>query len=192
MAAQACPGPARVLLERSKAPFWLASASPVRSKWPLKPAPLPPMRSRALKTAAQACPGAANALAKAGLACCSIAHAAQNERSGLLWCRQCARNFFELASVPSVHSNRLFEPAVRDHYSKVLVSVTVCPELLHSSLHFSKHGMYRVGAISNLAEGVRKLRSRCLLEFASLDSSDPCSSFCCSTSLCAWTCTGTH
>ena len=104
----------------------------------------------ALKMAAQACPTAANALQSAQNGRSSLPRCRQccrkgwsgllqycpcrSKRSGLLWCRQCARIFFELASVPSVHSNRLFEPAVRDHSSNVLVSVTLCPELLHSFL----------------------------------------------------------
>jgi len=55
-----------------------------------------------------------------------------------------SKSLFELASVPPVHSESLFEPAVQDHYSKVLVSVALCSEPLHSALLCCVHGYARV------------------------------------------------
>ena len=51
-----------------------------------------------------------------------------------------SKSLFELASVPAVHSKSLFEPAVQDHYSKVLVSVALCSEPLCSALLRYVHG----------------------------------------------------
>ena len=51
-----------------------------------------------------------------------------------------SKSLFELASVPPVHSESLFEPAVQDHYSKVLVSVALCSESLYSALLCYVHG----------------------------------------------------
>ena len=55
-----------------------------------------------------------------------------------------SKSLFELASVPPVHSESLFEPAVQDHYSKVLVSVALCSESLYSALLCYVHGYARV------------------------------------------------
>ena len=55
-----------------------------------------------------------------------------------------SKSLFELASVPAVHSKSLFEPAVQDHYSKVLVSVALCSESLYSALLCYVHGYARV------------------------------------------------
>ena len=46
--------------------------------------------------------------------------------------------------MPPVHSESLFEPAVQDHYSKVLVSVALCSESLYSALLCYVHGYARV------------------------------------------------
>ena len=54
-----------------------------------------------------------------------------------------SKSLFELASVPPVHSESLFEPAVQDHYSKVLVSVALCSETLYSALLCYVHGYAR-------------------------------------------------
>ena len=43
-----------------------------------------------------------------------------------------------------VHSKRLFESAVCDHYWKVLVSVTLCSDTLYSALLRYVHGYARV------------------------------------------------
>ena len=95
--------------------------------------------------AAQAYPGAASALEKAALACCGAASAlkmAVLTYSGAA--RMRLKSVFKPASVPPVRSKTLFEPAVRDHYSKVLVSVSLCSEPLHSALLYSVHGYARV------------------------------------------------
>ena len=55
-----------------------------------------------------------------------------------------SKGLSELASVPAVHSKSLFEPAVQDHYSKVLVSVALCSESLYSALLCYVHGYARV------------------------------------------------
>ena len=55
-----------------------------------------------------------------------------------------SKSLFELASVPPVLSESLFEPAVQDHYSKVLVSVALCSESLYSALLCYVHGYARV------------------------------------------------
>ena len=55
-----------------------------------------------------------------------------------------SKSLSELASVPAVHSKSLFEPAVQDHYSKVLVSVALCSESLYSALLCYVHGYARV------------------------------------------------
>ena len=52
--------------------------------------------------------------------------------------------YIEPASVPPVRSKRLFETAVRDHYSKVLGSATLCSEPLYSALLCSVHVYARV------------------------------------------------
>ena len=101
--------------------------------------------ANALKMAAQACPGAASALEKAALACCGAASAlkmAVLTYSGAA--RMRLKSVFKPASVPPVRSKTLFEPAVRDHYSKVLVSVSLFSEPLHSALLYSVHGYARV------------------------------------------------
>ena len=55
-----------------------------------------------------------------------------------------SKSLFELAAVPPLHSESLFEPAVQDHYSKVLVSVALCSESLYSALLCYVHGYARV------------------------------------------------
>ena len=55
-----------------------------------------------------------------------------------------SKSLFELAAVPPLHSESLFEPAVQDHYSKVLVSVALCSESLCSALLCYVHGYARV------------------------------------------------
>ena len=84
-------------------------------------------------------------LEKAALACCGAASAL---KMAVLTCSGAARmrlkSVFKPASVPPVRSKTLFEPAVRDHYSKVLVSVSLCSEPLHSALLYSVHGYARV------------------------------------------------
>ena len=55
-----------------------------------------------------------------------------------------SKSLFELAAVPPLHSESLFEPAVQDHYSKVLVSVALCSESLYSALLCYEHGYARV------------------------------------------------
>ena len=121
-------GPARAPPVRSKGLFEPASAHPVRSKWPLRPAPVLQVRSKRLlwpaaappvrsKMAVRARSGAASALDKP------------------------VRARFKASNA---HSKRLSEPAVRDHYSKVLVSVTPCPEPLYSAPLCSVHGYARV------------------------------------------------
>ena len=124
MAARACPGAAGALGRAVRACFGAANA---------------------LKMAAQASPGAASALEKANLACCGAASAlkmAVLTYSGAA--RMRLKSVFKPASVPPVRSKTLFEPAVRDHYSKVLVSVSLCSEPLHSALLYSVHGYARV------------------------------------------------
>ena len=83
---------------------------------------------------------------------------AQNSCCGPLWCPYApkiavlacsgaarrSKSLFELASVPPVHSKSLFEPAVQDHYSKVLVSTALCSESLHSALLCYVQGYARV------------------------------------------------
>ena len=54
------------------------------------------------------------------------------------------KRLFEPASVPPVRSKRLFETAVQDHYSKMLVSATLCSEPLYSALLCSVHVYARV------------------------------------------------
>ena len=79
-------------------------------------------------------------LEKAALACCGAASAF---KIAVLTCSGAARmrlkSVFKPASVPPVRSKTLFEPAVRDQYSKVLVSVSLCSEPLHSALLYSVH-----------------------------------------------------
>ena len=101
--------PARLLPVRSKELFGPASVPPVRSKWPLRPAPVLPVRSKRLLWRCQ-CP--------------------QNGRSRRLCFHQCAQKDCSTVSVPPVRSKRLFQ----DHYSKMLVSVTLCSEPLYSAL----------------------------------------------------------
>ena len=55
-----------------------------------------------------------------------------------------SKSLFELAAVPPLHSESLFEPAVQDHYSKVLVSVALRSESLYSALLCYVHGYARV------------------------------------------------
>jgi len=55
-----------------------------------------------------------------------------------------SKRLFEPASVPPVRSKRLFETAVRDLYSKVLGSATLCSEPLYSALLCSVHVYARV------------------------------------------------
>ena len=77
-----------------------------------------------------------------------------------------SKSLFELAAVPPLHSESLFEPAVQDHYSKVLVSVALRSESLYSALLCYVHGYARVHTIYilqgppsplKLARGVLKL-----------------------------------
>ena len=70
-----------------------------------------------------------------------------------------SKSLFELASVPPVHSESLFEPAVQDHYSKVLVSVALCSESLYSALLCYVYGYARVHtSISAGPPGATRLR----------------------------------
>ena len=74
-------------------------------------------------------------LEKAGVACCGAGIAlkiAVLARSGAaIALEKPIRAHFSAASA---HSKRLFAPAVRDHSSKVLVSVALCSEPLYSAL----------------------------------------------------------
>ena len=152
MAARACPGAAGALGRAGRACFGVASA---------------------LKMAAQACPGAASALEKAALACCGAASAlkmAVLTYSGAA--RMRLKSVFKPASVPPVRSKTLFEPAVRDHYSKVLVSVSLFSEPLHSALLYSVHGYARVhtsiyisATVPPGTQGVFEAGSACFLVF---------------------------
>ena len=54
------------------------------------------------------------------------------------------KRLFKPASVLPVRSKRLFETAVRDDYSKVLGSATLCSEPLYSALLCSVHVYARV------------------------------------------------
>ena len=102
------------------------------------------------------------------LRCCQCA---QNGHSGLLWCHQCARKACSsLPQCTECTQRGLFEPAVRDHYSKVLVSVTLCPEPLYSAPLCSMHGHAR-RCSSLLSEiTIRKCGSRlhCALSHCTL------------------------
>ena len=51
-----------------------------------------------------------------------------------------------------MRSKRLFEAAVRDHCSKMLVSVTLCSEPLYSALLCSVHGYARVHTSISIQE----------------------------------------
>ena len=63
----------------------------------------------------------------------------QNGHSRRLCFRQCAqKKMFEPASVPPVHSKRLFQ----ERYSKMLVSVALCSEPLYSALLYSRMDMH--------------------------------------------------
>ena len=106
-------GPARLLPVRSKELFGPASVPPVRSKWPLRPAPVLPVRSKRLLGPALAVPVPS-----------------EWSLSPALLPPVRSKRLFEPASVPPVRSKRLFQ----DHYSKMLVSVTLCSEPLYSAL----------------------------------------------------------
>ena len=119
---------------RSKRLFEPASAPPVRSKWPFWPAPVPPVRSKRLFEPASAPPVRSKwplwpALVLPVRSKRLFEHAsAPPERSAL---EVAARACFGNASAfePAVP----FEKAVRDHCSKVLVSVTLCSVPLYSA-----------------------------------------------------------
>ncbi len=124
MAARACPGAAGTLGRVNRACLGATGA---------------------LKMAALACPSAASALEKAALACFGTASAL---KMAVLACSDATSALEKPArarfSAASAHSKRLFAPAVRDHYSKVLVSVALCSEPLYSALLCSVHGYARV------------------------------------------------
>ena len=62
----------------------------------------------------------------------------QNGRSRRLYFHQRSNRLFDPVSVPPVRSKRLFQ----DHYSKMLVSVTLCSEPLYSALLYSCMDMH--------------------------------------------------
>ena len=68
-----------------------------------------------------------------------------------------SKSLFELASVPPVHSESLFEPAVQDHYSKVLVSVALCSESLYSALLCYVHGYARVHTSIYISSALKRI-----------------------------------
>ena len=115
-------GPALVLPVHSKRLLGLLesdSVPPGRSKWLKKVQKCSKRRKEAQKGARKGCsslPGAASV----------------------------PKRLFERASVPPVRSKRLFETAVRDHYSKVLGSATLCSAPLYSALLCSVHVYARV------------------------------------------------
>ena len=107
---------------RSKELFGPASVPPVRSKWPLWPALVLPVRLKRLLGPALAVPVPS-----------------EWSLSPALLSPVRSKRLFEPVSVPPVRSKRLFQ----DHYSKMLVSITLCSEPLYSALLYSRMDMHR-------------------------------------------------
>ena len=126
----------------AKTPLFTAREPLWQSKWPLGTARVLLERSEglfracfgaasALEMAALACPGAASALKRAAPACFDAASAL---KIAILACSGAA--------------SALKKPArarfsALSHYSKVLVSVSLCPERLYSAQLCSMHGHVR-------------------------------------------------
>ena len=64
----------------------------------------------------------------------------KNAQKGAKRLKKALEKAVRACPVSPVRSKRLFQPADRDHYLKVLVSVTLCSEPLHSALLCSVHG----------------------------------------------------
>ena len=135
----------------AKTPLFTAREPLWRSKWPLGPARVLLERSEglfqtcfgatsALEMATLACPGAASALKKAAPACFDAASAL---KIAILACSGAA-SALEKSVRACFNAASALKEAARDHYSKVLVSVTLCSDPLYSALLRYVHGYARV------------------------------------------------